>query len=998
MKTYAQKIALIVCLSLFSISVNAQYVNIPDSNFQKYLFANYPTAMLGTQLDTTHVSVLTTTSIVIDSLFIRNLDGIQYFDNLQYLQCSYNLLRSLPSLPSGLIELDCHTNQLDSLPVLPNGLQSLNCMNNNLKLLPNLTNLLKTLNCSYNQLDSLPNLPVNLVSLDCGGNQILQLPILPSALTVLNCYRNKLSSIPVLPSTLIYLNCSANPLFNLPVLPSSLSSLYCYADSLSVLPVLPTTLKTLDCSDNLISALPLLPNGLETINCRINLLTTLPTLPAALITLNCSNNDLISLPSLPSLLVQLYCNHNDLPVLPSLPLSLTYLDCSYNLSPSLPLLPASLFYLNYSANPITTLPSLPVNLSILVWNENFINILPTLPNSLRKLYCNYSDIDSLPTLPSSLSYLECRNDSLTFLPVLPALLDSIDFSNNLITTMPVLPLGLKTLRFYGNLISTVPNLPLSIKALECSGNTTLNCLPKLSSEMRWVRLDNTAINCLPNFFSVTDTVLSSLSIFSMPLCTPASACPCAWNITGNVHVDTAVNCYFDSLNPGQRVTNIKVNLYKNTVLTDNIFLTAGGEYSFDTNNNDTLDVGIDTIGLPFKVICPTTSLHNVILTPVDSMKTNINFSVECDGIDAGVNSIMGRFRPGTITHLGIKAGSMAEFYNVHCTTPYSATVTTVLDGPVQYLMPSTLALTPSAVSGNMITYNVPDMSIIDINTAFGIDVITDTSAVMGSEVCITTTVSNVIADINPSNNSIHFCIPVVNSFDPNAKLVYPQDHANAGDELTYTIHFQNTGNDTAYKVVIRDTLHSNLDPASFKFISSSHSVEYELKQNILIFYFHHINLLDSFHHEPQSHGWLQFKIKLKLNLPNGTRTPNVAAIYFDFNPPIITDTCINYVGIDPTYAAPLNPIKLPNAITPNNDGLNDSWHILNASYLNQKEISIVSVTILNRWGQKVFIASGDSWDWTPNQISSTDVFAYYITYRTRSGTMRDQRGEILVVK
>lgn len=33
-------------------------------------------------------------------------------------------------------------------------------------------------------------------------------------------------------------------------------------------------------------------------------------------------------------------------------------------------------------------------------------------------------------------------------------------------------------------------------------------------------------------------------------------------------------------------------------------------------------------------------------------------------------------------------------------------------------MPSTLALTPSAVSGNMITYNVPDMSIIDINTAF----------------------------------------------------------------------------------------------------------------------------------------------------------------------------------------------------------------------------------------------------------------------------------------
>ncbi len=63
------------------------------------------------------------------------------------------------------------------------------------------------------------------------------------------------------------------------------------------------------------------------------------------------------------------------------------------------------------------------------------------------------------------------------------------------------------------------------------------------------------------------------------------------------------------------------------------------------------------------------------------------------------------------------------------------------------------------------------------------------------------------------------------SFDPNDKLVnpvFPNNYALMGEDLVYTIRFQNTGNAEAYDVIIRDTLDENLDPATFKVISSSH--------------------------------------------------------------------------------------------------------------------------------------------------------------------------------
>jgi len=138
------------------------------------------------------------------------------------------------------------------------------------------------------------------------------------------------------------------------------------------------------------------------------------------------------------------------------------------------------------------------------------------------------------------------------------------------------------------------------------------------------------------------------------------------------------------------------------------------------------------------------------------------------------------------------------------------------------------------------------------------------------------------------------------AYDPNDKLVLPtgvgpENYTLFEDTLAYTIRFQNTGNDTAFTVVIRDTLDANLDLASFRPISSSHTVStsLEISSRIVTFTLDNIYLPDSFVNEPASHGFVKFEIKPNTNLVNFTPIANTAGIFFDFNPPIVTNTVSN---------------------------------------------------------------------------------------------------------
>jgi hypothetical protein len=112
----------------------------------------------------------------------------------------------------------------------------------------------------------------------------------------------------------------------------------------------------------------------------------------------------------------------------------------------------------------------------------------------------------------------------------------------------------------------------------------------------------------------------------------------------------------------------------------------------------------------------------------------------------------------------------------------------------------------------------------------------------------------------------------------------------------YTIRFQNTGNAEAYDVIIRDTLDDNLDPTTFKVISSSHEevLSTSLAEGkFLTFDFHNIYLPDSTSNFEGSQGYVAYRIKTLEGIPEETIINNSAGIYFDFNDPILTNTTEN---------------------------------------------------------------------------------------------------------
>ncbi|HPM03088.1 MAG TPA: T9SS type A sorting domain-containing protein, partial [Candidatus Cloacimonadota bacterium] len=134
------------------------------------------------------------------------------------------------------------------------------------------------------------------------------------------------------------------------------------------------------------------------------------------------------------------------------------------------------------------------------------------------------------------------------------------------------------------------------------------------------------------------------------------------------------------------------------------------------------------------------------------------------------------------------------------------------------------------------------------------------------------------------------------SFDPNDKNCKPvgetdQHFVSVDDTLEYTIRFQNTGNDTAFNIMIVDTLSAFLDLSTFKMLGSSHAVNPQLKSDgRLTLYYDNINLLCEKVSEPESHGYFKYKIGIKNLWPVTGAIYNEASIYFDYNYPIVTNT------------------------------------------------------------------------------------------------------------
>jgi uncharacterized repeat protein (TIGR01451 family) len=162
-----------------------------------------------------------------------------------------------------------------------------------------------------------------------------------------------------------------------------------------------------------------------------------------------------------------------------------------------------------------------------------------------------------------------------------------------------------------------------------------------------------------------------------------------------------------------------------------------------------------------------------------------------------------------------------------------------------------------------------------------------------------------------SDNRDSVCVEVTGSYDPNDITVVPYGLENNGvitpedSVLTYTIRFQNTGNDTAFKVVVVDTLSSHLDIRSIRLGAASHPFSFSIDgANILTWTFDDILLPDSNANEMNSHGMFKYSVHLKPGLGWGTTISNRASIYFDHNKPVMTNIISSIITDAPAAVEP----------------------------------------------------------------------------------------------
>ena len=223
------------------------------------------------------------------------------------------------------------------------------------------------------------------------------------------------------------------------------------------------------------------------------------------------------------------------------------------------------------------------------------------------------------------------------------------------------------------------------------------------------------------------------------------------------------------------------------------------------------------------------------------------------------------------------------------------TVVCTIDPAVDYVSATP---TPLDVTGDVITWEVPELDYFGAQ-GFTVQTTVPVATPLGTLLTHTFSVTSVVADADLSDNSDQTARVVAGSYDPNDKTATTSTRSSdvfyfiAQDEwIDYTIRFQNTGTEEAYWVTVTDTLPGTLDMTTFQMGVASHANVVTFKPGRVVeWFFDNVNLPDSTSDEPGSHGFVKFRIKPSSLLP-GTIITNVANIYFDLNPPVITEPSV----------------------------------------------------------------------------------------------------------
>ncbi len=226
---------------------------------------------------------------------------------------------------------------------------------------------------------------------------------------------------------------------------------------------------------------------------------------------------------------------------------------------------------------------------------------------------------------------------------------------------------------------------------------------------------------------------------------------------------------------------------------------------------------------------------------------------------------------------------------------------TITSGIVTFTKDPALGIIANSIVGSTttstgFTYNFTNLLPFEtrtINVAMQVPLLPLVS--LGALLTNSASIEPITGDVVPNNNQASCSQTIIGSFDPNDKM---ETHGEEilfssftnNDYLTYTIRFENSGTASAINVKVNDILSEQLDSNSLEMIGSSHNYVMDRVASGVTWKFDNIQLPPTIANSQIGKGYITFKIKPKAGFSTGDIISNTAAIYFDFNPAIITNT------------------------------------------------------------------------------------------------------------
>lgn len=437
------------------------------------------------------------------------------------------------------------------------------------------------------------------------------------------------------------------------------------------------------------------------------------------------------------------------------------------------------------------------------------------------------------------------------------------------------------------------------------------------------------------------------------------------------------NCTYDSATESPVTMPISLAVDSNGVRIDTFVVYSGLRYQVEGNPGDVYAFHVIETPPGAVMTCPLSGvLYDTVSTIVNDYHVK-DFAFQCSaatGFNAGelVTTRAGRHR--------FEATILVT--NDYCS---SSPVTLTMNMSPKYDFVDAYP-TPTSVVGHTITWTFPSVSVLSPRVVYVHGEVPGTWLVAGDTAQSSYYITPLTGDTDTSNNSVVIADTVTSSFDPNDKAVNPPSWipiSTTGVTLTYTLRFENTGNDTAFNIHIMDTLSDYLNVRTLSILGSTAPVHLGVQNigghNIVKFDFPNINLLDSTHHG-QCDGMVMFSIKTNPHLAFGTQVHNRAGIYFDFNDVVMTNTTTNTVVI-PTSVTELNDADAGFNVFPNPASSELTISLEKGNYS--------TVTITNSVGQQVLSQQLNGQN-TKLNIHALPAGSYFVTIKGHDGVQVKQ--------